>query len=168
MSAEAIFMQDSAPWSAVVKFHSRDAIKKYLDDMQKIYNSQVDQLGQDLAGMLRDQAPAGDKKDGEKGKEKKSAPKSAVKAGSLKVITTNTKKALEAAMMRIVDDYKSKVEGVNQAISALVELDRLGQEGMYVYTMVVNKGLPESIIVETTDRNQREFSYNAKFKVISS
>ncbi|MDG6918264.1 MAG: hypothetical protein JRN62_02300 [Nitrososphaerota archaeon] len=158
-----------APWSAVVKFHSRDAIKTYLDRMVADYQSGVDTMGEDLAVMLRDQAPVGDKKDAKDDNDKKKAPvKSEVKAGSLKVVTTNPKKALEAAMMKIVDDYKSKVDTTNQAIAALVELDRLGQEGMYVYNLVVNKGIPESIIVESTDKKLKEFSYTAKFNVVGT
>ncbi len=139
----------------------------YLDTMVSNYQSGVDTMGEELATMLRDQTPAGDKKESkdDNGK-KKSQVKGEVKAGAMKVVTANPKKALETAMMKIVDDYKVKADTTNQAIAALVELDRLGQEGMYVYNLVVNKGIPESIIVESTDKKLKEFSYSAKFTVI--
>ena len=155
--------------SGLVKFQSKESAAAYLETLLQYYRARQDEYGHQLGEQLR--SPQGSQpkekpqKDSKKDKGGQQASRGWVKVGSLPVNTSDPGGATAQVTLRIVDDYKSRVEKVSEALKSFPEVDTLSQAGTKSYTLFVYKGVPEGVIVEDTVKREA-FAFAANFRTV--
>ena len=155
--------------AGLVRFHSKEGLSAYLETLLEYYKTRHDEYGQQLGEHLRGTsdvgqgAPKQDKKD--KGGPKTTA-KGWTKVGDLPVNVSDPAGALAQVTLRIVDDYKVKVERVTDALKSFKDIDSISQGAGTSYTLFIMKGVPEAVIVEYTAKKMEAFAFTASFKAV--
>ena len=156
--------------SGLVKFPSRESASAYLEALLQYYKARQEEYAHQLGEQLR--SPQGhsqprekQEKEAKKDKGGQQAPRGWTRVGSLPVNVSDPQGALAQTTLRIVDDYKARVEKVSDALKSFQEVDALSQAGTRSYTLFVYKGVPEGVIVE--DMAKREvFAFTASFRAV--
>jgi hypothetical protein len=153
--------------SGLVKFPSKESATAYLEAMLQYYKGRQEEYGHQLGEQLRSPQgpPQAKEKEGKKEKGGQQAPKGWFKVGSLPVNASDPKGALAQVTLRIVDDYKSRVEKLSDALKSFQEVDTLSQQGTRSYTLFVYKGVPEGVIVEGMVKKE-VFAFTARFRAV--
>lgn len=158
--------------SGLVKFRTRESAVAYLETLLQYYKARQEEYGHQLGEHLR-RGPEAPRPEEERGKEPKKekggqqpTAKGWTRAGSLPVNTSDTRGALAQVTLRIVDDYKSRVEKVSEALKSFQEVDNLSQPGTKSYTLFVYKGVPEGVIVESLPQKLEPFAFSATFRAV--
>ena len=154
--------------SGLVKFRSRESAVAYLETLLQYYKARQEEYGHQLGEQLRSpqgEAPKKEKKEKKEDKGAQQPVRGWTKVGSLPVNTSDTQGALSQVTLRIVDDYKSRVERVSEALKSFQDVDSLSQAGTKSYTLFVYKGVPEGVIVE--DMSKKEvFAFTGRFRAV--
>ncbi|MDG6982841.1 MAG: hypothetical protein JRM74_05230 [Nitrososphaerota archaeon] len=156
--------------SGLVKFGSKESVIAYLETLLEYYKTRQEEYGHQLGEQLRNpqgQAPPREKPEKESKKDKggQGAPRGWVKVGSLPVNSSDPQGALAQVTLRIVDDYKSRVERLSDALKSFLEVDTLSQNGTRSYTLFIFKGVPEGVIVEGMVKRE-VFAFAARFRTL--
>ncbi|MDG6990657.1 MAG: hypothetical protein JRM99_04465 [Nitrososphaerota archaeon] len=155
--------------SGLVKFRSKESAVAYLETLLQYYKTRQEEYGHQLGEQLRNpqaEAPKKEKKEeAKKDKGEKPTPKGWVRVGSLPVNSSDPQGALAQVTLRIVDDYKSRVERVSDSLKSFQDVDTLSQVGTKTYTLFVYKGVPEGVIVESVAKKE-VFAFTARFRAI--
>ena len=121
--------------SGLVRFHGKDAAAAYLETLLEYYKARHEEYGQQLGEHLRRaQEPSQVAQKAEKlekqqkGKEGQQATaKGWAKVGTLPVNVTDSLGALAQVTLRIVEDYKSRIERVTDVLKSFKDIDSLSQ-----------------------------------------
>ena len=156
--------------SGLVKFPSKESAIAYMEAMLQYYKTRQEEYGHQLGEQLRSpqgssQGKEKQEKDSKKEKGGQQAPKGWFKVGSLPVNSSDPKGALAQVTLRIVDDYKGRVEKLSDALKSFQEVDTLSQQGTKSYTLFVYKGVPEGVIVEGMEKRE-VFAFAANFRAV--
>ena len=160
--------------SGLVRFQSRESATAYLETLLQYYKSRQEEYGQQLAEHLRSsQSPQPQKKSEEKEqkkdkkdkKDQQPVAKGWARVGSLPVNTSDPLGARAQVTLRIVEDYKSRVEKVSEALKSFSDVDSLGRPGTSSYTLFVFKGVPEGVIVEAIAKKE-VFAFAGRFRAV--
>lgn len=156
--------------SGLVRFRSRESATAYLETLLQYYKTRQDEYGQQLAEHLRSsqgsaQPKERPEKDAKKGGQQAVA-KGWSKVGNLLVNTTDALGAYAQVTLRIVEDYKSRVERVSDALKSFKDVDTLSQPGTKSYTLFVYKGVPEAVVVENLEKRMEAFAFSASFRAV--
>ncbi len=155
--------------SGLVKFPSRESATAYLEALLQYYKARQEEYGHQLGEQLRnpqEAAPQKDKKeDSKKDKGGQQTPRGWTRVGGLPVNVSDPQGALAQVTLRIVDDYKSRVERVTDALKSFQEVDTLSQAGTKSYTLFVFRGVPEGVIVESMPKREA-FAFTAGFRAV--
>ena len=154
--------------SGLVKFRSKESVVAYLETLLQYYKTRQEEYGHQLGEQLRSPAAApGPKEKQEKEpKKEKGQPQTArgwTRVGTLPVNMSDPQGAFAQLTLRIVDDYKSRVEKVSEALKSFQDVDTLSQAGSKSYTLFVFKGVPEGVIVESAAKRD-VFAFAARFR----
>ena len=157
--------------SGLVKFQSRDQARSYLEAMVEYYKMRSEEYGQQMGGLLRSapvsQDPKEEKKQAKDGKEAgKVLAKGWVRVGSLPVNTSDSAKALGEVTLKIVEEYKMRVAKTTDALKSFGELESINVSSDAVYTLFVNRGVPDALIVSAPERKREVFNLAAKFRAV--
>ena len=158
--------------SGLVRFHTKDNARAYMETLLGYYKTRLEEYAQQLAEELRSAPDAPEqsrreKKDSKKGKDDpKQVPRGWRKVGSLAVNGTDTKRALAEVTLRIVDDYKARIDKISEALKSFDEVDTLSQPGTSAYTLFIYRGVPEAVLVNTMEKKQEVFAFSAKFRAV--
>lgn len=156
--------------SGLVRFLSKESASAYMETLVQYYKTRLEEYGQQLAGHLRsgnDAKPPRQAQEKESKKDKGGQQPLArgwSKVGSLLVNSSDAREALSQVTLRIVDDYKLRVEKVSEALKSFRDVDTLSQPGTKSYTLLVFKGVPEAVIVEDLAKKQELFAFSANFR----
>lgn len=159
--------------SGLVKFRSKESAMAYMETLVQYYKTKQEEYGGQLSEHLRS-AQGGaspqpkEKPDKEQKKDKGSQPTAGgwSKVGTLSVNGSDSRGALAQVTLRIVEDYKSKVEKVSEALKSFKDVDTLSQPGTMSYTLFMYKGVPEGVIVESLERKLEAFAFSASFRAV--
>ena len=158
--------------AGLVKFHSRDAASAYLEAMLEYYRTKHEEYGQQLAEHLRiSQEPSrGAPKPEKSEKKEKGAQQATAKGwtriGTLPVNITDPQGALAQVTLRIVEDYKAKVEKITDALKSFKDIESVSQGAGAEYTLFIIRGVPEAVIVEYSTKKVEAFVFNASFRAV--
>jgi hypothetical protein len=156
--------------SGLVKFVSRESATAYLEALLEYYKARQEEYGHQLGEHLRSApgAPPPKEKQEKEQKKEKGQPQTArgwTRVGSLPVNVSDPQGALAQATLRIVEDYKGRVEKVSEALKSFKDVDSLSQAGTRSYTLFVFKGVPEGVIVEEAPKREA-FAFAARFRAV--
>jgi hypothetical protein len=157
--------------SGLVKFQSRENATAYLETLLQYYRTRLDEYGQQLAGHLRGaDEPSAVKPSVKDAKKDKGAAQPSAKGwarvGSWLVNSSDAKGAYAQLTLRIVDDYKARVEKIAEALKSFKDVDSLSQPGTRSYTLFIFKGVPEAVVVEGLSRKVEAFAFSASFRAV--
>ncbi|MDV3243924.1 MAG: hypothetical protein LYZ66_01965 [Nitrososphaerales archaeon] len=167
--------------SGLVKFYSKDEARSYLEAMLEYYRMRSEEYGQQMGGLLRGSAsvPEGLKEDKKEGKEDKKGKdgkdgkeggralaKGWVRVGTLPVNTGDTAKAFGEVTLKIVEEYKMRVAKTTDALKSVGEMESINVSDGSVYTLFVNRGVPDALIVGAPVKKREVFSFAARFRAV--
>lgn len=152
--------------SGLVKLRSKDQAREYMEALLGTYRAKSDEYGEQMSALLRAVQPAeqlakeGKNKDGQK-----PAAKGWVKVGSIPVNSSDPQKALAEVTLKIVDDYKTKVDKTNEALKSLDEIEAHGP-GSSNMVFFINRGVPEAVILQEAASRQGTFAFSGSFRAV--
>lgn len=160
--------------SGLVRFQTKESAGAYMETLLEYYKSRLEEYGQRLAEHLRsgegDPVPQPDYSHDREGKKDKGGQQSTAKGwskvGTLLVNTSDTRGAMAQVTLRIVDDYKSRVERISAALRSFGDVDTLSQPGTKSYTLFVYRGVPEAVIVENLAKKAEAFAFSGTFRAV--
>lgn len=158
--------------SGLVKFQNKESATAYLETLLQYYKTRQEEYGHQLAGHLRsaqDLPASSETPDRESRKEKGSQQatvKGWTKIGSLAVNSSDSRGAYAQVTLRIVEDYKSRVEKISEALKSFKDVDTLSQPGTKSYTLFIYKGVPEAVVVEGLAKKLEAFAFSASFRAV--
>ena len=154
--------------SGLVKFRSKESVVAYLETLLQYYKARQEEYGHQLGEQLRTPQgapPPREKKEDQKKDKGGQQPRGWSKIGTLLVSVSDPKGALSQVTLRIVDDYKARVEKVSGALKSFQDVDTLSQAGTVTYTLFIFMGVPEGVIMETTAKREI-FAFTARFRAV--
>ncbi len=166
--------------SGLVKFYSRDELKRFLKGLADAYTAQAEQYGDRLGSILRGtgadsgQAPSkGETPPAEntktpKGQEDKAKTKSKgwVKMGSLLVNVSDPKTGMTEVLFQLHEESKSKLEKTTAALKSFEELSSTTMPEDASYWLQLRNGVPERIVIGPQERKTSSFSFDATFRLV--
>lgn len=158
--------------SGLVWFRDKDSARAYLEALLEYYKARQDEYGQQLAEELRSaqEAPQPAQRQEKESKKDKDGPRPMAKGwsrvGSLPVNSSDPRHALAEVTLRIIDDYKARVERIAEALKSLQDVDSLSQPGTKAYTLFIYRGVPEGVIVDDLAKKQEVFAFTASFRAV--
>ncbi len=169
--------------SGLVKFFSRDELKRFLKSLADSYTTQAEQYGDRLGSILRGtggdsgQPPSkGDTLPEEKtkntktpkGQEDKGKTKSKgwVKMGSLLVNVSDPKTGMTEVLFQLHEESKSKLEKATAALKSFEELSSTTMPQDASYWLQLRNGVPERIVIGPQEKKSSAFSFDATFRLV--
>jgi hypothetical protein len=166
--------------SGLIKFYSRDELKRFLKSLVEGYATQADQYGDRLGTILRgpkgkeNQAgqkaptPAEAKAKPQKGQEERGKPKSKgwVKMGSLLVNVTDPATGMTEVLFQLHEEAKQKLSKATDALKSFEELSSTTMPEAAIYSLQLRNGVPERIVVDPQERKTNTFSFDATFRLV--
>ena len=159
--------------SGLLRFRSKEQAREYMEQLLEYYKMRSEEYGGQMGELLRvAQAGAQEGKDQKDAKDSK-APKDAakqqakgwVKMGALPVNSSDPQRAIAEVTLKIVEEYKIKVERTTEALKSLDEIESraAGSANLVFY---VNRGVPEAVIIEGTAPKQETFAFSGSFRAV--
>ena len=157
--------------AGLIRFHSRDAASAYLEALLEYYKTKheeyAQQLGEHLRAVQEPKAANGPKKPDKKDKgAQPTTAKGWTRLGELPVNVTDPQGALAQVTLRIVEDYKAKVERLTDVLKAFRDIESVTQGAGASYVLFIMKGVPEGVIVEHSTEKVEAFAFAASFRAV--
>lgn len=159
--------------TGLVRFYSKDELKRYLKSLVEQYQAQDKAFGDTLGGLLRtlEQEKAAVKAQPKEQKDKaQAAPKAMargwVKMGAMAVNVNDPNGALAEVLFQLHEEVKAKLARASEALRSYEELNStvIPEAGMY-YVQVRN-GVPERVVVDLQSKKRIPFSFASDFKLV--
>lgn len=160
--------QSLALGSAIVKFQSKDEVRRYLKILADYYQNEVDGIGSKAGDLLRDgPAPVEEKeKDKRDKKDAKGGPNSWFRIGTLMVNASDVKTAETEISLQLLKEYKAKAASVNDALKSFDESAAMSLPDSSEYMVYLRNGVPERILVNSDKKKPPAFAFAARFRVV--
>ena len=165
--------------SGLVKFYSRDELKRYLKNLVDGYTAQAEQYGDKLGSILRGaggnsaqnpskgETPSEDKPK-KKGQEEKVKARSKgwIKMGTLLVNVSDPKTGMTEVLFQLHEEAKSRLAKSTSALKSFEELSSTTMPEDASYSLQLRNGVPERIVVGPQERKASTFSFDANFRLV--
>ncbi|MDG6898931.1 MAG: hypothetical protein JRN24_04235 [Nitrososphaerota archaeon] len=153
--------------SGLVRFRSKEQAREYLEALLAHYKAKSEEYGGQMGELLRVAQPTGqESKESKPAKEgQKVGAKGWMKMGSLPVNMSDPQRAISEVTLKIVEDYRLKIEKTGDALKSLDEIESHSSGGQG-YVFFISKGVPEAVVVEETAKKQELFVFSAKFRAV--
>jgi len=157
--------------SGLVNFYSKEQARAYIESLLEYYKARSEEYGQLMGELLRSTQASNqgqnEVRDAKQTKEgQKPLAKGWLKAGSLHVNTSDTQRALAEVTLRIVDDYKVRIEKTAEALKSFSEVESLNFSAESAFTLFINRGLPEAFILNGALKRPEAFAFATKFRAV--
>jgi hypothetical protein len=155
--------------SGLVRFYSKEQARSYLEAMLEFYSMKSQEYGQQMGGLLRGVAPPAGPTEAKEAKNNgntKVVAKGWVKVGTLPVNIGDASKALGEVTLKIVEEYKMRSEKTSEVLKSFNNLESINVSDASSYTLFVNRGVPEALIVMESKTKRESFVYAAKFRAV--
>ena len=153
----------------LLKFYSKEEIKKYLRDLAGFYQGQVDTFGEQLGTLMRSgqEKAAEDKKQKKQDDEKsKFVTKGWTKMGTLLVSLGGSVSAITEVSLQLHEEYKAKLAKTSEALKSFEEQANTLIPENSTYRLYLKNGVPERILVEAAEAKRDTFGYTAQFQLV--
>ncbi len=166
--------------SGLVKFYSRDEMKRFLKSLVDGYTSQAEQYGDRLGAILRGSGenpsqnptkgdnPSEGKSKTPKGQEEKLKVKAKgwIKMGTLLVNITDPKTGMTEVLFQLHEEAKSRLAKATAALKSFEEHSSTTMPENASYSLQVRNGVPERIVIGPQERKASTFSFDANFRLV--
>ncbi len=166
--------------SGLVKFYSRDELKRFLKSLVEGYTNQAELYGDRLGSILRgaggnpaqnpskgDNPSEGRTKTQEGQEEKvKVKAKGWIKMGTLLVNITDPRTGMTEVLFQLHEHAKSRLAKATAALKSFEELSSTTMPEDASYSLQVRNGVPERIVIGPQERKANTFSFDAKFRLV--
>ncbi len=166
--------------SGLVKFYSRDELKRFLKSLVDGYASQAEQHGDRLGAILRGaggnsaqnlmkgENPSEGEAKTPKGQEEKVKAKSKgwIRMGTLLVNVTNPKTGMTEVLFQLHEEAKSRLAKATAALKSFEELSSTTMPEDASFSLQLRNGVPEKIVVGPQERKASTFSFEANFRLV--
>jgi len=153
----------------LLKFYSKEEMRKYLHDLAGYYQGQVDSFGEQLGTLMR----SGQEKTGEeKGKKKQAEEKSKVisrgwtRMGTLLVNVGDPVSAITEVSLQLHEEFKTKLAKTTEALKSFEEQANNVIPENATYRLYLRNGVPERILVEAQEAKRDTFGFSAQFQLV--
>lgn len=157
----------------VIKFFTKDELKRYLRSLVDRYQAQSQEYGDQLGGLLRvlEQEKAGGKAAPKEKDDKNAAPQKAqakgwVKMGTLLVNVSDPKGAMAEVLYQLHEDSKAKLAKATEAVKSYEELSSQTIPEAGLYYLQLRNGVPERIVTDMQSAKKEAFSFSADFRLV--
>ncbi len=171
-------MQGVQPSTAgVVRFFSKDELRRYLKSVVEEYQAQNQRLGDELGTLIRtlEQEKAAakaaptetkDSKGKDKAQNAKGQSKGWVKMGTLLVNTSDPKGAMAEVLFQLHEDVKNKLTKSTEALKSFEELNSQTIPEAGLYYLQIRNGVPEKIVADLSKVRREIFNFSGGFKLV--
>ena len=147
----------------MVKFYSKDDLKKYLKGLAELYQGQANHYGDKLGALIRtseQQKQAGAKTDA------KLQAKGWVKMGSLLVNQTDPVASMTEIMYQLHEEFKQKLARTTDALKSFEEGSAaMIPEGVSL-ALHLRNGVPERLVADSQSTKKESFRFSGKFVLV--
>jgi cobalamin biosynthesis protein CbiD len=140
--------------SGVVRFYSLNDVRRYLKELLDLYQREFDKSSNVVGSMLRS--------DGGKGMEV-IISKGWAKVGSLYVNMNDAEKGRMEVVFQIVNEMKPRMTKTEEVLKAFESVEGLPIPDDATFLLYLRTGIPERLIVDTTETRPPRYSFDAKF-----
>lgn len=170
-------MMQGAETSAtgVMKFFSKDELRRFLKALVEKYQAQNQNLGDQLGGLLRTleqektamrPQPKESKDSKDKGKDAKVVGRGWVRMGNLLVNISDPTGAMTEILFQLHEDVKVRLAKSTEALKSYDELSSQTVPAAGIYYLQMRNGVPERVIVDLSATHREAFNFNADFKLV--
>jgi len=153
----------------LLKFYTKDEVRKYLRDLDGYYQGQVDAYGEQLGTLMRSgQEKAADEKRQNKQSDEKSKAisKGWMRMGTLLVNLGDPTSALTEVSLQLHEEFKVKLAKTREALKSFEEQANSVIPENATYRVYLRNGVPERILVEAQEARRETFGYSAQFRLV--
>ena len=157
--------------SGVLRFYSKDELKRYMKGVVEAYQAQNQLYGDQLGGLLRtlEQEKVAAKPKDSKDKSQaygKNVARGWVKMGTMLVNQSDPNGAMAEVLFQLHEEVKNKLAKSTEALKSFEELNNttIPEAGMYI--LEVRNGIPEKIVVDLQSTKKESFNFTADFKLV--
>lgn len=153
----------------LLKFYTREEMRKYLHDLAAYYQGQVDSFGEQLGTLMRS---GPEKAVNEKGKNKKHEDKSKaisrgwMRMGTLLVNVGDPISAITEVSLQLHEEFKAKLAKTTEAMKSFEEQANNVIPENATYRLYLRNGVPERILVEAQEAKRDTFGFSAQFQLV--
>jgi hypothetical protein len=155
--------------SGLLRFRSKDQAREYMEQLLDYYKLRSEEYGGQMGELLRADQPKGEEgrepKEGKAPKDAKLAAKGWLKMGSLPVNSSDPQKAMAEVTLKIVEEYKLKVERTTEALKSLDEIEAHNSASANL-VFYISRGVPEAVIVEPGAPKLETFAFSGSFRAV--
>jgi hypothetical protein len=158
-------MQAASQASAsLVKFNSKDELRRYMKSLVEYYQGVAQNYGDQLGTLLRTIEQ-------EKGAAKapstgKVVAKGWVRMGSMLVNTGDSKGAMAEILFQAHEEAKSRLAKISEAVKSFDELSSSIIPEAGLYYMQLKNGIPERIVTDSAAKAKDSFKFSAAFQLV--
>jgi hypothetical protein len=152
----------TAPLSGLLRFYSRDELKRFLASLVERYRAEVQEYAERLGSLFRDDAQA---KQG-KGEVQRQASKGWVRLGPIMINATDPEKARAEVLLQAMEEAKLRLARAQDALRALEDPQLQALPERASYLLYLRQGAPERIVVDAKEGPPPPFSYTAYFRLV--
>jgi hypothetical protein len=153
----------------LLKFYTRDEVRKYLHDLVGYYQGQVDSFGETLGTLMRS---GQDKTSEEKRQNKQSQEKSKViskgwmRMGTLLVNLGDPLPAITEVSLQLLEEFKAKLAKTTDAMKSFEDQANTVIPENATYRLYLHNGVPERILIEPQEARRETFGFSAQFQLV--
>lgn len=159
--------------TGLVRFFSKDELKRYLKSLVDQYQAQNQRFGDQLGGLLRtlEQEKAAAKAQPKESKDKgqgngKTQARGWVKMGSLLVNVSDPNGAMAEVLFQLHEEVKARLAKTTEAMKSFDELSNVNVPEAGLYYLQLRNGVPERVVVDLQSSKKDAFNFTADFKLV--
>ncbi|MDE1854209.1 MAG: hypothetical protein KGI38_10770 [Thaumarchaeota archaeon] len=157
--------------SGLIRFYTKDELKRYLKTLVEQYQGQNQKYGDQLGGLLRtlEQEKAAAKvqtKDAKAHADPKTPTKGWVKMGTVLVNSSDPSGAMAEVLYQLHEEVKTRLAKTSEALKSFEDLNSTNIPEAGLYYLQLKNGVPERIIVDLSTTRKEAFNYSADFKLV--
>jgi hypothetical protein len=150
--------------ASLVKFHSKDELRRYMKSLVEYYQGVAQGYGDQLGTLLRTIEQ-------EKGSAKVPGPgkvvaKGWVRMGTMLVNTGDSKGAMAEVLFQAHEETKSRLSKISEAVKSFDEQSNSVIPEAGLYYLQLKNGIPERIVADTAAKSKDSFKFSAAFQVV--
>ncbi len=144
-------------FSGVVKFYSLADVRKYLKEMLEKYQREFDRSSNVIGSLLRSE--------GQRGMEVIMS-KGWAKVGSMYVNVSDPEKGGMEVIFQLLTEMKPRLAKTEEVIKTFESVEALPIPTEATFLLYLRGGVPERLVVYTTEGRPQIFSFSGKFDAV--
>jgi hypothetical protein len=144
-------------YSGVLRFYSLADVRRYLKELLEKYQRDFDKSSNVIGSMLRNE--------GQKGMEVIMS-KGWAKVGSMFVNVQDPDRGGMEVVFQLVTEMKPRLAKTEEVLKTFESVEQLPIPGDASFLLYLHGGVPERLVVDTTETKPQTFTYNGKYGLV--